>query len=99
VLQTTVDLLSAEKAYNVHVVADGVSSCNAFEISIALDRIRQEGGVVGTSDSISYELMKDAALPDFKAFSKVIKETLENTKVAGQVLAFSSLPPSMKSGL
>ncbi|KAH6915282.1 isochorismatase domain-containing protein [Coprinopsis sp. MPI-PUGE-AT-0042] len=92
VLQTALDLLSAEKPYTVHIVADGVSSCNAFEIPIALDRLRTEGCVVGTSESIAYQLMKDAALPNFKAFSKVMKEEMESTKAVGKVLVLGSSP-------
>lgn len=39
VLQTTLDLL--EKGYDVHILADAVSSCNAGERGIALEVSRQ----------------------------------------------------------
>lgn len=99
VLQTALDLISAEKPYTVHIVADAVSSCNAFEIPIALDRMRSEGCIVGTSESIAFQLMKDASLPNFKAFSKVIKEELESTKAVGKILAVGYSPPGIKSAL
>lgn len=35
VLQTTLDLL--ENGYDVHILADGVSSCNAGERKVALE--------------------------------------------------------------
>ncbi|KAF8914136.1 Isochorismatase-like protein [Gymnopilus junonius] len=85
VLQTVLALLATAK-YTVHVVTDGVSSCNSFEIPIALDRLRAEGAIVGTSESIAFQLMRDASSPNFKAFSKFIKEVKETTKATGEVL-------------
>lgn len=54
VLQSCLDLL--ELGYNVHVLADGVSSCNREEVPIALERIRQAGGLITTSESASFQL-------------------------------------------
>ncbi|KAJ3483722.1 hypothetical protein NLI96_g6126 [Meripilus lineatus] len=55
VLQSTLDLL--EEGYDVHVIADGVSSCNKEEIPIALERLRQAGAQITTSESASFQLM------------------------------------------
>lgn len=55
-LQTALDLL--ELNYNVHIIADGVSSCNKEEIPIALDRIRQAGGQITTSESAAFQLQR-----------------------------------------
>ena len=93
VLQTVLSLLATGR-YTVHVVADGVSSCNSFEIPIALDRIRTEGAIVGTSESIAFQLMRDAASPNFKAFSKFIKEVKESTKATGEALLQGRSDPS-----
>lgn len=65
---------------------DGVSSCNSFEIPIATERMRREGAIVGTSESIGFQLIGDAALPTFKSFSKLIKEEKDSTKIVGEAL-------------
>lgn len=85
VLQTVLSLLPLKK-YSVYIVADGVSSCNSFEVPIALSRMRTEGAVISTSESIAFQLMRDASSPKFKAFSKFIKDSKESTKVAGEAL-------------
>ena len=46
-----------ERGYDVHVLADGVSSCNKEEIPFAFARMRQAGVQVTTSESAAYQLM------------------------------------------
>ena len=65
---------------------DGVSSCNSFEIPIATERMRREGAIISTSESIAFQLISDAALPPFKPFSKLIKEEKDRTKIVGEAL-------------
>ena len=79
-------LASLPRPYAVYVIADGVSSCNQFEVSIALARMRKEGAIITTSESIAFQLVNDASIPEFKAFSKMIKEEKERTKRAGEAL-------------
>ncbi|KAF4619938.1 hypothetical protein D9613_005455 [Agrocybe pediades] len=95
VLQTVLSILALEKKYAVYVVADGVSSCNSFEIPIALDRMRTHGAVISTSESIAFELMRDAGSSNFKAFSKFIKEVKESTKTSGEALLQGRFAPSV----
>ena len=71
--------------YTPYVVIDGVSSCNSFEIPIAIERMRR-GAIIGTSESIAFQLIGDAALPTFKPFSKLIKEEKDSTKTVGEAL-------------
>jgi len=78
VLQSTLDLLSA--GYDVHVLADGVSSCNKEEVPIALAKMRQAGAQITTSESAAFQLQCDSSLPSFKAFSAVIKEEKDITR-------------------
>ncbi|GBE79220.1 hypothetical protein SCP_0204170 [Sparassis crispa] len=77
VLQSTLDL--REAGYDVHVLADGVSSCNPEEVPYALARMRQAGAQITTSESIAFQLQHDAARPNFKQFSNAIKEEKDTT--------------------
>jgi nicotinamidase-related amidase len=54
VLQTTLDLL--RQGHRVYVLADGVSSCNREEVPIAVERMRQAGAFVSTSESFVHPL-------------------------------------------
>jgi len=61
VLQTALELLRND--IMPYVLADGVSSCNAQEVPIALEAIRQAGGVVTTSESILFRLVGELHRP------------------------------------
>ncbi|KAI9455787.1 Isochorismatase hydrolase [Lactarius psammicola] len=84
VLQSTLDLL--ERGYDVHVLADGVSSCNKEEVPVALERMRQAGAQISTSESVLFQLQGDASSPSFKAFANVIKAEKETTTQTLQTL-------------
>ncbi|KAJ7063561.1 Isochorismatase-like protein [Mycena amicta] len=86
ILQTSLELLAHSNKYAVYVLADGVSSCNPAEVPIALAQMRASGVNVTSSESLSYQLVRDAGLGHFKAFSKVIKEEKEATSKAVDVL-------------
>lgn len=55
VLQTALDLL--ERDIDVHILADGVSSCNHEEVGIALARLRESGAQITTSESALFQIM------------------------------------------
>ncbi len=71
VMQTVLDLLEA--AYDVHVVADAVSSRSADNKRIGLERMRDAGAVITSTESALYELLAVASGPEFKAVLKLIK--------------------------
>ena len=70
----------------MYVLADGVSSCNKEESKLALQRLRAEGVVVTTSESWLYECMGDAAIPEFREISRLVREWKEETKASLQAL-------------
>jgi len=84
VTQTTLDLL--KEGHKVYVLADGVSSCNAQEIPIALNRLRAEGAVVTTSESFLYECMGDAGIGEFRNIAKLVRDESGRTKENLQAL-------------
>lgn len=88
VLQTLLSLSAQPNdiKYTTYILADGISSCNSFEVPIAIARLRQEGGIITTSESIAFQLMGDAASPHFKSFSKLVKEEKNSTKMVGEFL-------------
>ncbi|KAJ1308592.1 hypothetical protein OPQ81_004290 [Rhizoctonia solani] len=89
ITQTTIDLL--RMGVDVHVLADGVSSCNREEIPWALARMRQAGAQITTSESLLYQLIGDASGPSFRAFGAAMKEERERSKqVLGSLLGEDS---------
>jgi nicotinamidase-related amidase len=71
VLKTTLDALA--QGYQVHVVADAVSSRTAENKQLALERMRQAGAFITSVEMILFMLMDKAGTDEFKAISKLIK--------------------------
>ena len=71
VLKTTLDALKA--GYEVHVVADAVSSRSAENKHLALERMRQSGAFITSVEMILFMLLDNAGTDEFKAISKLIK--------------------------
>ncbi|KAJ3325883.1 Isochorismatase domain-containing protein 1 [Boothiomyces sp. JEL0866] len=77
ILQTTLDLLRND--IEVYLVLDGISSCNQPEMKVAVERMREAGAFLTTSESILFQLMGDATHKNFKEISGLIKETKSDT--------------------
>ena len=71
VYQTALDLLG--RAYEVHVVADGVSSRTARNRDVGLAKIEQAGGHRTSVETALFELLKVAEGDTFKAILKIVK--------------------------
>ena len=71
VLQTVLDLLEAE--FQPVVVADCISSRNPEDKMVALDRMRSEGAIITTGESILFELTEVAGTALFKQISRLVK--------------------------
>ena len=72
VAQTAVDL--REAGYRPVVVADCVSSRRPLDRDTALERMRQEGVLVTTAESLLFELTRRAGTDLFRTISRLVKE-------------------------
>eukprot|EP01137_Pigoraptor_chileana_P022080 Opistho-2@86580 len=71
VLQTCMDLLG--HGFDVHILVDGVSSRSMIDRGVALERMKQSGAFLTTSESLLFQLMGDARHPGFKDIQSLVK--------------------------
>ncbi len=71
VLQTAVDLL--ENGFQPVVIEDCVSSRKVGDKAVAIQRMRKEGVVISTVESILFELARVSGTEQFKAISRLVK--------------------------
>jgi nicotinamidase-related amidase len=71
VLQTTIDLL--EKGFIPVVAEDCVSSRRKNDKDQAIMRMRREGAIISTYESILFELLRYSGTEEFKAISRLVK--------------------------
>ena len=71
VAQTVIDLLAA--GYRPVLVADCVSSRKPADRDLAITRLREEGAIVTSSESLLFELCRHAGTDRFKAISRLVK--------------------------
>jgi nicotinamidase-related amidase len=71
VLQTTIDLIS--NGYQPIVVEDCVSSRSPNDKTVAIARMRAEGAIITTYESILFELLRFSGTSEFKSISKLVK--------------------------
>lgn len=71
VLQTVTDLIG--QGYIPIVVEDCVGSRNANDKNIAIERMRQSGALITTSESILFELLKYSGTDQFREISRLVK--------------------------
>ena len=71
VLQTVVDLV--EQGYRAVVVEDCISSRKPNDKKTAFHRMRREGAIITSYESILFELCRFSGTAEFKAISKLVK--------------------------
>jgi nicotinamidase-related amidase len=71
VLKTALDALNS--GFEVHIAADAVSSRKRFDRESALERMRQSGAFIATTEMILFQLLDQAGNEEFKQISRLIK--------------------------
>ncbi|HQV78851.1 MAG TPA: hydrolase [Chitinophagales bacterium] len=71
VLKTALDALANN--FDVHVVADAVSSRTNANKNLALERMRQSGAFIVSTEMVLFQLIDQAGTDQFKIISKLIK--------------------------
>lgn len=71
VMQTALDLL--EKGFTPVLVEDCVASRREHDKSVAIARLRSEGAVITTCESILFELCRRAGTDEFRSISRLVK--------------------------
>ena len=71
VYQTAIDLLS--QGYEVHVVADAVSSRTAQNREIGISKMIHAGANLTSTETVLFELLKTAGSGKFKDIFKIVK--------------------------
>jgi nicotinamidase-related amidase len=71
VYQTVIDLLGF--GYEVHLVADAVSSRTAENRQIGIEKMHDEGAHLTSTEMVLFELIRTAEDPKFKEIFKIVK--------------------------
>lgn len=61
-----------DRGFEVHVIADAVSSRSQTDRMFALERMRSAGAFVTTCESALLALVSDSASPNFRSVQKLI---------------------------
>jgi nicotinamidase-related amidase len=64
---------AVQKGYNVHVAVDAVSARSNFNMNIGINRLKQAGAVINSTEMLIFELMLKAGTHDFKKMLPIIK--------------------------
>jgi len=71
VAQTAIEALTS--GYNVYVVYDAVSSRRREDKLIAVERMKQHGAVIVTTEMMMYEILRRAGTKEFKKVLELVK--------------------------
>ena len=59
--------------YSVHLLADGISSQNEHDRSVAIEKLLRAGANITTTESALFDLLRDAKHPKFKEMLSLFK--------------------------
>ncbi len=76
VQQTVLDLLA--EGFSIYVAADAIGSRYSRDYEIALRRMESSGATITTVEAALFEWCQDAAAPQFKQISQLIREIAPN---------------------
>jgi nicotinamidase-related amidase len=71
VYQTAIDLI--EFGYEVHLVADAISSRTVMNREIGIEKMRDQGAHLASTEMVLFELIRTAEDPKFKEIFKIVK--------------------------
>jgi nicotinamidase-related amidase len=71
VLMSALDLLA--DGYAVHIVADAVTSRTQANWRLAMEQLRQAGAVVTTTETVLFQLLRQADTDDFRELARLIR--------------------------
>jgi nicotinamidase-related amidase len=71
VLVSALDLLA--EGYAVHIVADAVTSRTQANWRLAMAQLRQAGAVVTTTETVLFQLLRQADTDDFRELARLIR--------------------------
>lgn len=66
-------LAALELGYDVRILADAIGSRTEINKEIGIEKMRQCGAVIESTESILYEWLKQAGTPEFKAILPLVK--------------------------
>jgi len=70
---TQTALAALREGYLVHIASDAVSSRTEWNWKIGLDRMRDAGAVISSTEMMIYELMRSSSSPAFKEMLPYLK--------------------------
>jgi hypothetical protein len=65
-----------EKGYNVHIASDAVSSRVEWNWKIGLDRMKEAGAVISSTEMIIFELLGRSDSAEFKKILPDLKDPI-----------------------
>ena len=72
VMQTVLDML--DHSYRILVPKDATSSHNVIDWKTAVERMRDSGAIITTTEALIYELTERAGTEEFKRILEIVKE-------------------------